>query len=203
MGLLGLGTIGTAVALRAKAFGMRVLVYDPFLPSGQELALGVERLDRLEDLLTQADVVSLHAPLTPETTNIIGAAAIAKMKPGAVLLNTARGGLVDLDALYHGLREGHIRAAGLDVLPVEPPVEPLPRLLQAFADGEDWLKGRLLLTPHAAWSTVESREDTRTKSMETVRRFLLDGTLRNCVNRHLLTPGWQERRAGAVEGQSI
>ncbi len=199
LGLLGLGTIGTAVALRAKAFGMRVLVYDPYLPSGQELALGVTRLERLDELLREADVISLHAPLTPDTANIIDAAAIARMKPGAILLNTARGGLVDLDALHDGLRDGHIRAAGLDVLAVEPPAEPFPRLLQAFADNEAWLEGRLVLTPHAAWSSVESRNDTRTKSMETVRRFLIDGALRNCVNANLLAPGWRERRVDAIE----
>lgn len=197
---IGLGTIGTATALRAKAFGMNVVVYDPFLPWGQEIALGVERVGSLDDLLAKADVVSLHAPLNEETANIINAYSIAKLKPGAIILNTARGGLVDLDALFDGLKSGHIRAAGIDVLPIEPP-SPVPKLLSAYAGREAWLEGRLLLTPHAAWSSVESRDDARTKSMETMRRFLVQGEVRNCVNRALLPSDWREQRIAFLEGR--
>jgi phosphoglycerate dehydrogenase-like enzyme len=181
-GIVGLGRIGTATALRAKAFGMRVVIFDPYLPRGQEIALSVERVDTLDALLAKADIVSLHAPLTKETANIIDATSIAKMKPDVTILNTARGGMIDLDALFDAMKSGHVRAAGIDVLPIEPPPTPMPKLLRAYADREAWLNERLVLTPHAAWSSVESRDDARTKSMETMLGFLIRGELRNCVN---------------------
>src|SRR5262249_37095322 len=136
-GIVGLGRIGTATALRAKAFGMRVVVFDPYLPRGQEIAIGVDRVDTVDQLLAIADIVSMHAPLRAETANMINATAIGKMKPGVTILNTARGGLIDVDALHDGLQSGHIRCAGIDVLPAEPPT-PLPKLIRAYADGEDW-----------------------------------------------------------------
>ncbi len=185
-GIVGLGRIGTATALRARAFGMHIAAYDPYLPAGQEIALGVERLGSLNALLARSDVVSLHTPLTPETRNLIGDAAFAAMRPHAILVNTARGGIVDLDALGRALAENRIAGAGLDVLPVEPPA-PLPPLLAAWTRGEPWVRDRLLLTPHAAWSSPESQADARRKSAETVLLYLRDGTLRNCVNQPFLT----------------
>jgi len=179
--IVGLGRIGTAAALRAKAFGLRVVAFDPFVPRGQEIALGVDRVDTLDALLARADVVSLHLPLTAETANLIDAASLQKLKPGATVLNTARGGLIDLDALYEAMKSGHVRSAGIDVFPVEPP-QPLPRLLRDYAARAPWLEGRLVVSPHAAWSSVESRRDARTKSTETMLAFLLRGELRNCVN---------------------
>jgi D-3-phosphoglycerate dehydrogenase len=139
----------------------------------------------LEDLLGRADILSLHAPLTAETANLINAATLARLKPQATLINTARGGLVDWDALYDALRSGHLRSAGIDVLPTEPP-NPLPKLLRAHADREPWLTGRLLITPHAAWSSVESRNDARTISMRTMVGYLKNGRLRSCLNRQQL-----------------
>ncbi len=181
LGTVGMGAVATATALRAKAFGIRVVTYDPYLIRGQELALGIERVESLEGLLEQVDILSLHAPLTPETTNLINAEALQRLKPGATLLNTARGGLVDWDALYDALESGHLRSAGIDVLPVEPP-DPVPRLLQAYSEREKWLWGRLIVTPHAAWSTVESREDVRKISMGTMVGYLKHGRLRSCLN---------------------
>jgi len=180
-GTVGLGPVGTAVALRAKAFGMHVVTFDPYLPRGQELALGVERIESLGELLAKVDILSLHAPLNPQTANLLNAGSIARMKPQATILNTARGGLVDWEALYDALKSGQIRSAGIDVLPSEPP-DPVPRLLRAYADREGWLDGRLILTPHAAWSSVESRDDARTISMRTMAGYLLRGQLRSCVN---------------------
>jgi phosphoglycerate dehydrogenase-like enzyme len=185
--IVGLGRIGTAAALRAKAFGMRVVAYDPYVPRGQEIALGVERVDTLEELLARADVVSLHAPLTAETAHIIGAASLRNLKRGATVLNTARGGLVDLDALFEAMKSGHVRSAGIDVFPVEPP-QPVPRLLRAHAGREPWIQGRLVVSPHAAWSSIESRRDARSKSTETILAFLVRGELRNCVNARDLAP---------------
>jgi phosphoglycerate dehydrogenase-like enzyme len=180
-GTVGMGPVGTAVALRAKVFGLRVMTYDPYLARGQELALNIERVECLDELLAEADIVSLHAPLNAQTANLINAATLGQMKPHATLLNTARGGLVDWDALYDALKSGHLRSAGIDVLPTEPP-DPIPKLLQAFANREPWLSGRLLVTPHAAWSSIESRDDARRISMETMVGYLQHKRLRSCLN---------------------
>jgi phosphoglycerate dehydrogenase-like enzyme len=184
-GTVGMGPVGTATALRAKAFGLRVMTYDPYLARGQELALGIERVESLQELLAQADIVSLHAPLTPQTANLINASTLPKMKPGATLLNTARGGLIDWEALYDALQSGQLRSAGIDVLPTEPP-EPAPRLLRAYAEREAWLRGRLIITPHAAWSSVESRDDARKISMGTMVGYLRHKRLRSCLNQRQL-----------------
>lgn len=184
-GVVGLGRIGTAAARRARGFDMEVVFFDPHLPDGAELAHGYRRAASLQALLAEADVVSLHCPLDDETARLVDAAAIAAMKPGSFLINTARGGLVDLDALESGLRDGPVAGAGLDVLPAEPP-DPEHALLQAFRRREPWLDGRLLLTPHVAWFAPESRADLRRKSAEAVHAFLRHGRLRNCINRDSL-----------------
>jgi D-3-phosphoglycerate dehydrogenase len=119
------------------------------------------------------------------------------MRDDAVLINTARGGIVDLDALYRALRSNRIAGAGLDVFPTEPP-KPLPKLLAAWRDDEEWLRGRLLLTPHAAWNSPESRSDARRLSTETLVAYLVEGTIRNCVNQEYLKQTKEvERRAPA------
>ena len=178
-GIIGLGRIGTAVALRAKAFNFRV--DDPYLPNGAELALGIERAASLEELLRQTDTLSIHTPLTPETWGMLGHAELGLLPQGAVVVNTARGPIIDLDALCALLCNGHIAAAGLDVLPTEPPVEPVPELLRAYRAREPWLEGRLVVTPHAAWFTPESEHDTRAKSAETMRAALLTNRPQNVI----------------------
>jgi phosphoglycerate dehydrogenase-like enzyme len=180
-GILGLGRIGTAVALRARAFGFRVMFYDPHLPNGAELALGIGRAATLEDLLRQTDTLSVHTPLTPETRGMLGHAQLSLLRKDAVVVNTARGPIIDLDAMLALLRDRHIAAAGLDVLPVEPPVEPIPELLRAYRAREPWLEGRLVVTPHAAWFTPQSEHDTRVKSAETMRAALLTNRPQNVI----------------------
>ena len=180
-GIIGLGRIGTAVALRAKAFGFRVAFYDPYLPNGVELGLGIERARSLEGLLRQSDILSIHTPLTPETRGLLGAAELALLPRGAVVVNTARGPIVDLDALLASLRSGHLAGAGVDVLPVEPPAEPIPELLCAYRAREPGLEGRLIVTPHAAWFTPQSEHDTRVKSAETMRAALLSNQPQNVI----------------------
>src|SRR6266478_5751979 len=180
-GIIGLGRIGTAVALRAKAFNFRVVFYDPYLPNGADLALSIGRAAALDDLLRQTDTLSVHTPLTPETRGMLGAGELALLRKGAVVINTARGPIIDLDALLALLRNGHIAAAGLDVLPVEPPVEPIPKLLRAYRAREPGLEGRLVVTPHAAWFTPESEHDTRVKSAETMRAALLTNRPQNVI----------------------
>jgi phosphoglycerate dehydrogenase-like enzyme len=180
-GIVGLGRIGTAVALRARAFGFRVVFFDPYLPNGADLALGITRAASLQDLLRQTDTLSVHTPLTRETRGMFGHAELALLRQGAVVVNTARGPIIDLDGLLNLLRDGHIAAAGLDVLPVEPPVEPIPELLRAYRAREPWLEGRLVVTPHAAWFTPESEHDTRVKSAETMRAALLTNRPQNVI----------------------
>ena len=180
-GVVGLGRIGLAAAQRAKAFEFAIAFHDPHLPPGAELSLGFTRFKRLDDLLAVSDVVSVHCPQDAATMGLIGTAAIGAMKPGAVLINTARGGIVDLDAVEAGLRSGHLGAAGLDVLPVEPPDGAHP-LIRAWRAGEPWLAGRLIITPHAAFFTPESLFDMRRLSALAVHEFLTEGTVRSLVN---------------------
>ena len=184
-GVVGMGRIGTAAARRAQGLDMPVLFYDPYVPDGQELALGFERTRRLEELLERADVVSLHSPLTDETRHLIDAAALTRMKPTAVVINTARGAIIDIDALHAALRDGRIAGAGIDVLPQEPP-DPSHPLIEAFQKNEPWIAGRLLLTPHAAFYSEAGIRDLRRKPVETIVAYLTEGRLRNCVNADLL-----------------
>jgi phosphoglycerate dehydrogenase-like enzyme len=181
-GIVGLGRIGTATALRAKAFGMTVVACDPLVSRGTEIAVGVNRVESLEELLSASDVVSLHCPLTPETQGMINAETLGHMRRDAILLNTARGAIVDIEALLDALRKGVIAGAGIDVLPVEPP-RPGDAISLAYEGRADPLVGeRLLLTPHAAWSSPESVADARRLSVETAVLFLRQNKLRNLVN---------------------
>ncbi len=182
MGIIGIGRIGTAVALRAKAFGMQVAFYDPYAVNGVDRALGIRRCNTLNELLAHADVLSIHAPLTPETTGMIGADELARLPRHAVLINTARGPIVDIDALEDALRMEHLAGAGLDVLAVEPPADPLPALLRAYRAREAWLEGRLIITPHAAFHTPEAWDDIRVKSAETMRAALLGPRAQNVIS---------------------
>ncbi len=184
-GVLGLGRIGTAAALRARAFDMDVLFYDPYAPNGTEQALGIRRVDSLKELMGQSDFLSIHAPLNDETKNLINAETLAHAKPGMILINTARGAIIDIDALCEAMRADVVLAAGLDVLPTEPPSPDL-KLISAWRNEEPWLAHRLVITPHAAFCTPESIIDMRTFSARTAIRYLRDGRLENCVNTHLL-----------------
>jgi C-terminal binding protein len=180
-GIVGLGRIGTAVALRAKALGFKVSFFDPFLPNGVELALGISRARTLEELLRGADVLSIHVPDTRKTRGMIGAAQLALLPKDAVVVNTARGTSLDIAALEAAMRSGAIAGAGLDVIPVEPPVEPVPGLLAAYRRREPWVLGRLIVTPHSAFHTPEAWQDIRTKSAETLRDVLLHGGSANII----------------------
>jgi C-terminal binding protein len=179
--IVGLGRIGTAVALRAKALGFKVRFFDPYLPNGVDRALGIERARTLEDLLRGADVLSIHAPDTRTTRGMIGAAQLALLPRNAVVVNTARGTSLDIDALEAALRSGQVAGAGLDVIPVEPPVEPVPNLLAAYRRREPWLLGRLIVTPHSAFHTPEAWVDIRRKSAETMRDNLVLGIPSNVI----------------------
>ncbi|MGG5822936.1 C-terminal binding protein [Falsiroseomonas sp. HW251] len=186
VGIVGMGRIGTAAALRFQAFGMKVGYYDPHLPSGHHLSYGWERLETLPELLKRSDLLSIHCLLNEETRGMIDARAIAILPAGAVLVNTARGGIVDFRAVHDALLSGHLGAAGLDVFEKEPLDREDP-LIRAWADGEEWLDERLILTPHAAFYSISSIIDIRRLSMTYLMDYLRHGRLRTCVNAPYLT----------------
>lgn len=168
IGIVGHGVLGSGVADIAKQFGMSVMLARR---PGQQPSPDDGR-HAIEDILRQCDVVSLHCPLTEQTRGLIGADQLKLMKPGAILINTARGGLVDTAALAEALREGTIAGAATDVLPQEPPVDGDPLL--------DYEGDNLILTPHIAWGTVEARQNAINEVAANVRAFLA-GVERNRV----------------------
>ena len=171
MGLLGLGRIGAHVATIARAFGMEVVAHDPYLSEGRAAELRV-KLVALDELLECADAVSLHLPLTPETRNIMDARRLGLMKPTAVLLNTARGGLVDEDALREAVATNRIAGAAIDVFETEP----LPAG-DPLREAE-----RIILTPHLAASTAEAQERVSLEICDLVRNALVTGAIGSAVN---------------------
>ena len=170
LGLIGFGRIGREVAVRARAFGMQILVADPFVT--ESLAKEWEaRLVDTDTLLAEADIVSLHLPLTPETRNLIDAKAMDRMKTGAILLNCARGGLIDETALLDALEKQKLSGAALDVFAEEPPTNS-PLLKHP----------RVVATPHLGASTEEAQRDVAGEVAEQIRDYLLRGEVRNAVN---------------------
>ena len=192
MGIVGLGRIGTATAKRARAFGMKVMFYDPYVPDGMDKALGVYRVESLHDLARQADVVSFHTPLTEETRGMADPDFFEHLKAGAIVVNTARGPVIQLDALHRALKSGRLRAAGLDVVEMEPPDAEHP-LIKAWREREQWIACRLMITPHAAFYCEEAYKEMRYKAAVTAKR-VLDGEFpRNCVNQLSLNSRQGER----------
>ena len=170
LGLIGLGRIGSEVAVRAEAFDMRVLGYDPYISEAAAREVQVE-LVPLEKLLAESDFVSLHTALSPSTQNLINATTLAQMKKGARLINAARGELVDEAAVAEALKNGHLAGAAVDVFVEEPPKNsPLIGLPNVIA------------TPHVAGSTTEAQEEVGTQIAVQVRDYLAEGVIRNAVN---------------------
>jgi D-3-phosphoglycerate dehydrogenase len=172
LGLLGFGRIGRAVGAKARSLGLEVVVYDPYIDARSIEGGGMRAVD-LPTLLRSADYVSLHAPLTDDTRNIIDREALEMMKPNAFLINTARGGFIDLDALLASVRAGRIAGAALDVLPDEPPPSDHPLFREE----------RVILTPHVAWYSEEARREMRVRGAEEVVRVLRGEAPRSPVNR--------------------
>lgn len=160
IGILGLGAIGKNVARRAQGFGMKVLAYDPYWDGDYADAHGITRATP-EEIYTQADIISLHLPLTPETKNCIGAAELATMKPNVILVNTARGGLIDETALLDALESGRIYGAGIDAFSEEPPKD--PRWFQLE---------NVVLGSHCAASTAGASENMGRMATENLIRDL-------------------------------
>lgn len=181
LGIVGIGRIGTATALRAKALGMDVLYYDPYAPQGRDKSLGVRWAETLDEVLAQSYVVSMHCPNTPETKHIINRETIAKMKPGSFLVNTARGAVVDVLAVLEAVTSGHLRGAAIDVLETEPPSDDHP-LITAWRDPSHPAHDRIILNPHAAFYSEEGLLDMRIKGSQNCRRVLLGQPPYNVVN---------------------
>ncbi|PVM91835.1 phosphoglycerate dehydrogenase [Caulobacter endophyticus] len=170
LGLIGAGNIGGIVADRALGLKMKVVAYDPFLSPERAIEMGVEKVE-LEELLARADVITLHTPLTDKTRNILSAENLAKTKKGVLIVNCARGGLVDEVALRKLLDEGHVAGAGFDVFVTEPAKEnPL--------FGSD----KVVATPHLGASTSEAQENVALQVAEQVSDYLLTGAVTNALN---------------------
>ncbi len=172
LGIVGVGRIGSEVAMRAHAFGMDVIGFDPYVGDDRFRALRIQRAPSLEALLPDADVLTIHTPLTPETTGMIGRRELARMPSGAVLCNLARGGIVDDAALAQALQSGVLRGACIDAFAEEP----LPRehLLRSLPN--------VLLTPHLGASTAEAQRNVAVDVCEAVRDALLHGELTRSLN---------------------
>src|SRR6185436_5926467 len=171
LGVLGLGRIGRTVAVRAHAFGMNIVAFDPFIAPDQARDLGIEVVP-FDDVLARADFLTVHTPLTVETRAMVGREAFAKMKKGVRVINCARGGLIDEDALYEAIKNGTVAGAALDVFCQEPPPADHPLL------GLE----EVIVTPHLGASTTEAQEGVAFTVAEQMRDFLLTGALRGAVN---------------------
>lgn len=174
--LWGCGGIGRLAGRRAQAFGMKLIGYDPFCPEETFTQNGIERYTDLKAFLAAADVISLHAPLTPDTEKMVNTEMFSLMKNTAYLLNSSRGPLIDEDALYAALKDKKIAGAGLDVLAVEP-----PKGVHKLCDFTN-----CIITPHAAWNSTEAIPELRVKAAEEVIRFLKTGQVKHLVNKDVL-----------------
>jgi D-3-phosphoglycerate dehydrogenase / 2-oxoglutarate reductase len=172
LGVLGMGRIGTEVAKRAIAFGMCVVAYDPYLTEDRAKAIGAEFAGSLDDVYREADFITVHMPVTPETKHMLNAAAFAKMKPGVKIVNCARGEIISENDLIAALESGKVAGAALDVFSVEP----LP------ADHPFRKQPNLILTPHLGASTNEAQEKCGIEVAEVIAGYLLTGEVRNAVN---------------------
>ncbi len=172
LGILGMGRIGTEIARRAIAFGMRVYAYDPYLSASKARSLQVELVEDVDELLPRVDFITMHMPLTDETHHILDARRIQLCRKGVRIVNCARGGLIDEAALGEALKSGQVAAAALDVYEVEPP--PADFALRAISN--------ITFTPHLGASTAEAQENVGIEIAQAIRAALLEGEIRNAVN---------------------
>ena len=173
LAIIGMGRIGTEFAKRAQSFNMQVVAYDPFLTQARADELKVELAPSPDDALRGADVVTLHVPLTEETKHLLNAERLRLMNPGALVINCARGGLIDEPALKDAIESGHIAGCGLDVFETEPPANDHP----LFSLGK-----HVVFTPHLGASTNEAQENVGIQVAEQLRDFFVTGEIRNAIN---------------------
>jgi D-3-phosphoglycerate dehydrogenase len=171
LGIIGTGNIGAVVVDRCLGLKMKVVGFDPILTHEKAKAMGIELVSSLDELFARADVITLHTPLLPSTKHIINDAAFAKMKPGVLLINAARGGLVDEDALLRAIEQKKIRGAALDVFMVEPIAADHPLLKRE----------EVVVTPHLGASTHEAQVNVAVEAAEQMIAFFKDGTKINAL----------------------
>jgi D-3-phosphoglycerate dehydrogenase len=174
LGVIGLGRIGSRVATRCQAFGMRVMAYDPYIVEEVAERIRVQLVADMDDLLTQADVITVHTPLTDETRGMIAAPQIARMKDGVYLVNCARGGIFDEQALYDALVSGKVAGAGIDVYSAEPPRSDLLRQLLSLDN--------VSATPHIGANTAEAQHDVAVQVVQQVLDALRGDNFHNVLN---------------------
>ena len=177
LGIVGLGRIGIEVAKRAKAFGMELIGYDPFLSSERAAELGIHKVETVDEMLPLIDYMTVHTPLTPETKGLIGTEEIKKMKKGARLINCARGGIYDHDALIEGLQSGQLGGVALDVYEEEP-----------CTDSPLFQMPNVLCTPHLGASTEEAQIGVAVEAVDLLIKYLTTGEIRSAVNTISLDP---------------
>ncbi len=181
LGIIGLGRIGSALAIRAKAFKMNVIFYDPYIESGRDKVLNVKRVLTLKEIAKSSDFISLHCPFTKETQNIINKNFLNLSKKNLVLINSARGKNVDLNDLRNALKNNKIKSAILDVLPNEP-IGYENQLLKDYLNKNKYLRNRLIITPHSAFYSDQSIIEIRKKGAFEAKRILEGLKPLNCVN---------------------
>ncbi|CAD6190558.1 unnamed protein product [Caenorhabditis auriculariae] len=198
LGLIGFGGSGIAVALRAKAFGMNIVVYDPFQKDGLEKSIGVERVHALDELLARADTISLHCPLTDETRQMINNETLKQCKPGVFVINTSRPGLINESDLAVALKTGHVRGAALDVHEHSPYESNVMNPLAGCPN--------IMNTPRAAWFSDSSCRDLRAIAAREVRKAITGRCpqdLAHCINKEVVMQAPNVRRAPQVQPPSF
>jgi C-terminal binding protein len=182
LGIIGLGRIGSALALRMKSFKMKVGFYDPHIPSGYEKVLNIKKFETLEELAEECSIISVNAALNDETYKLINDKFINLLKNNSILINTARGAIIEnLDVIMRGLKSNKLAAVGLDVLPKEPPQNSEP-LIKAWMNPKDPLYDRIIINPHSAYYSSSSINEMRTKASQNMLYSLTGQRLRNIVN---------------------
>ena len=189
LGIIGLGRIGQEFATRARAFEMRILGYDPFISPARAEELGIDLVPTVKDMLPQVDYLTVHTPLTPETENLIDHEAIGLLKPGARLINAARGGIYNEEALAEGLRCGKLGGVALDVFVNEPPPADHPLLAM----------DKVICTPHLGASTEEAQAQVALEAVQLLVNYLTTGEIRHAVNTAALDPKTVESLRGFLD----
>jgi D-3-phosphoglycerate dehydrogenase len=173
LGVVGAGRIGGSVLLKGKALGFQTGFYDPYRPQGYNKLFNATCYESLEELLSECDVISVHVPLSDETQGFVNESFVSHMKPGACLVNTARGGLIsELDIFYSPLKDKKLSGVALDVIPNEPPKD--ERLITAWRARESWIEGRFIINPHSAYYSNRAYEEMRQKAASNAKR-IIDG----------------------------
>jgi C-terminal binding protein len=171
LGVIGAGRIGTALMRKSKELNMKIIFFDPYLDAGYEKAISVKRANSLNELLEQSDVVSIHTPLNNETKGMVSSSFISKMKKGSILINTARGEIIEnLDIIYYALKNKILSSVALDVLPEEPPSA--SDLINLWRQDDPEIAHKIIINPHSAYYSMDSYEEMRSKAAENSNRIL-------------------------------